>query len=502
MSTSTIRNKLLPLGITGAIALAILAGAGFGENVVAKPTPDKTAAAAQAALANGQVDKAIQLAEAVVAASPREPSYRALLAHAYLKAGRFQSAAMTFDDAMELGDNSGKTALGLALSYAAEGRNRDAVAILDDWRDAIPVTDLGLALALAGEPTRGSAVLSDALRNGENTPKLRQNLAYSYALDGRWREARIMMSQDVPADQIDARISDWAAKTRPEDHHLRVAGLLNTPVRSDPGQPSRLALNSNPVNEQLAAQSAAIEGAPQMAAAAAPAAELPPIAPDRVATNLASYTPVTGTAEGSAPNPNRFNAAFAERAPVAAVPPAADGSRMTFISQPVVQQIPNREVRAPRTVAVAPAREGAHRGSYAVSMPTKVAGTRLIQLGSFFTQQGARRAWGIYAAKNPELRAYRMTISKAQVRGKAHYRVAAAGISGSQGAKGLCGTVKARGMACFAYAVRTGVPGVKAPTTSQMAHAKAPAGVQLAHAKVRTGSVKTAPVAPALARKR
>ncbi len=81
------------------------------------------------------------------------------------------------------------------------GRNRDAVAILDDWRDAIPVADLGLALALAGEPTRGSAILADALRNGENTPKLRQNLAYAYALDGRWREARIMMMQDVPADQ-------------------------------------------------------------------------------------------------------------------------------------------------------------------------------------------------------------------------------------------------------------------------------------------------------------
>ncbi|PIM50389.1 sporulation protein, partial [Roseateles chitinivorans] len=149
-------------------------------------------------------------------------------------------------------------------SYSAAGRHRDAVAILEDWRDAIPVADLGLALALAGEPTRGSAVLADALRNGENTPKLRQNLAYAYALDGRWREARIMMMQDVPADQIDARISDWAAKTRPEDNQLRVAGLLGAPLRSDPGQPSRLALNSNPVNEQLAAQTAAVEPVQQV----------------------------------------------------------------------------------------------------------------------------------------------------------------------------------------------------------------------------------------------
>ena len=97
MTAKTNRTKLLSLGLTGAIALAIVAGSGFSDQVVARPTPDKTAAAAQAALAKGQVDKAISLAESVVAASPREPAYRALLAHAYLKAGRFASAATTFE---------------------------------------------------------------------------------------------------------------------------------------------------------------------------------------------------------------------------------------------------------------------------------------------------------------------------------------------------------------------------------------------------------------------
>lgn len=491
MPTRIIRTKLLPLGVTGAIALAVIAGTGFGGNVVAKPTPDKTAAAVKAALASGQVDKAIQLAEAVVAASPREPSYRALLAHAYLKAGRFDSAAMTFDDAMKLGDNSSKTALGLALAYAAGGRNRDAVAILEDWRDSIPAGDLGLALALAGEPTRGSAVLADALRNGENTPKLRQNLAYAYALDGRWREARIMMSQDVPADQIDARISDWAAKTRPEDYRLRVAGLLNTPVRSDPGQPARLALNSNPETEQLAAQSAAVEAAPQMAAAT-PAAELPPLAAPEPAAALASYTPVTAPVAKRSPAGNRFASAFAEPATMPASARAANTAGVSFISQPVVQPIPVQQFRAPRAAAAAPLRGTApRRVAYSVSAPTKVPGTHLIQLGSFFTQQGARRAWGIYAAKNPELRNYRMTISQAKVRGKTYFRVAAAGINGRQGAASICGTVKARGMACFAYAARTAAPGIKASAVTQMAHAKAPAIAP-----------KAAPVAPALARKR
>jgi len=485
MSTSTIRTKLLPLGVTGALALAVLAGAGFGGTVVAKPAPDKTAAAAQAALSSGQVDKAIQLAEALVAASPREASYRALLAHAYLKAGRFESAAATFDNAMELGDNTGKTALGLALSYAAAGRNRDAVAILDDWRDAIPVADLGLALALAGEPTRGSAVLADALRNGENTPKLRQNLAYSYALDGRWREARLMMSQDVPADQIDARISDWAAKTRPEDYHLRVAGLLNAPVRSDPGQPTRLALNSNPVTEQLAAQSAAADQAPQLAAASAPAAELPPLAANKLPDAMANYTPV------AALEPSKFARAFAQPV-VPAAGQQASTAGISFVSQPVVQALPAPGDRAPR-VFVAGSRGSAapRRTASATPVPTSAPGTHMIQLGSFFTQQGARRAWGIYAAKNPELRNYRMTITQAQVRGKTYFRVAAAGINGGQNARGLCGTVKARGMACFAFAAGAAKPGAKGAAPAQMAYAKP------VKAPVRVASA-----APAMARKR
>ena len=35
----------------------------------------------------------------------------------------------------------------------------------------------------------------------EQTPKLRQNLAYTYALAGNWRAAQVMAAEDVPADQ-------------------------------------------------------------------------------------------------------------------------------------------------------------------------------------------------------------------------------------------------------------------------------------------------------------
>ncbi|MGQ4828159.1 hypothetical protein, partial [Enterococcus faecalis] len=85
--------------------------------------------------------------------------------------------------------------------------------------------DLGLALVMAGQGERGVTVLTNAIRSGQNAPKVRQNLAYAYALTGAWREAKIMAGQDLPADQVDARLQSWAAMARPEDQRRRVAAL-------------------------------------------------------------------------------------------------------------------------------------------------------------------------------------------------------------------------------------------------------------------------------------
>lgn len=460
---SNLRRSALPLGIASALALAIAAAG--GTSVVAAPRPDQTAALAQAALSKGQVDKAIKLAETAVQGSPREATYRAVLGHAYLKAGRFASAATTFNDAMELGDNSARTALGLALSNVAAGRNQEAIAILDDWRDAVPASDLGLALALAGETTRGVAIMADALRNGDNSAKLRQNLAYAYALDGRWREARMMASQDVPANQIDDRIGEWASRAQPEAYHQRIAALLGTPMRSDPGQPERLALSSSPASEQLAVESTAAVAAPRLAAAPVRSDVELPAVDDAPAAAVAAYTPppaAVAPVAAPAPAQQSFAQAFASN---------DQPSRVQAVSRPVVQSVP---AQATRTKAAAPVRVAAARVAIAAPRAATPAvraaarnGSHLVQLGSFSSQQGARRAWGILSAKNPELRGYRMTITPAVVRGKNFWRVAAAGLDASR-AGGMCSTVKARGGVCFAYSgvQRTIVPRKAAPTRS------------------------------------
>lgn len=499
MTAIRIKRSILPLGLAGAIAAALVASAGLSASADARPGADRTVEQAQAALAKGQVDKAIKLVETAAAANPREPKYRALLGQAYLKAGRFHSAVSAFNDAMKLGDNGARTALGLSLATVAAGQPRDAVSILDDWRDSIPASDLGLALALAGETSRGVAILADALRSGDNSPKLRQNLAYAYALDGRWREARLMMSQDVPADQLDGRISDWAMKAKPEDFRERVATLLGAPLDEvDPGLPARLALVDSPDTEQVAAEAAAVHEPAEVAVAEAPAptavapafAELPPAnapaAAPAPAADLADYAPVSA----AAPAP-------VVEAPVAARPQQASfattfatGLATQFVSQPIVQALPASYAIAAAWIApqrAAPVRQSAPR--VATRQAAVGGGTHLVQLGSFSSPQGARRAWGYYAAKNPELRGYRMTITPAVVRGKNFWRVAAAGFTGGTNATGMCSAVKSRGGVCFAYAASRGVPaGGKATAAPMMAQAK------VAPAKGAAG--------PALARRR
>ena len=463
MNTTHIRRSILPLGLAGAIALAMAAGAGFSTGAIAKNSPDKAAAQAQKALNKGDTAKAIELAEALVAGTPREATYRALLGQAYLRAGRFDSAAVTFNDAMKLGDNSAKTALSLALAEIGAGRGADAAAILNDWRDAIPAADLGLAYALAGDTTRGVAILSDAMRGGDASAKLRQNLAYAYALDGRWRDARTMAEQDVPADKLDARISSWAVMARPEDSRLRVAAMLRVPLASDPGQPAQLALGASGDQEQLAAETGAVK------APVAPGAELP-------AASLAQYQPVTAYQPEPAPagaqalspalaetTPEAFTSAF-EAAPVVQ-------SSSDLPAAPALQ--PNRQARPRVAVAYKPKAITHRPGLRPRHALAKVAGrgsSHLVQLGSFASEQGARRAWGKYAAKNPELRNFKMAISQATVKGKRYWRVAAAGLDG-RGAGGLCSAVKHRGGMCFAYAASRTLPG-RSASAAAFAHAK------------------------------
>ncbi len=435
----------LRFAVAGAMAALVLNGCAAGAKLSRAEASPK-----ELRKAEKNSEKGVVAAERQVERNPQSASLRTELGIAYLGAGRFASATTALDDAMRLGDNSARTALSLALAKIGAGKGREAVAILDDWRDSIPASDLGLALALAGESGRGVAILADTLRGGENTAKLRQNLAYAYALDGRWREARTMMAQDVPADLVDARMSEWALRAKPDDYQARVAGLLGAPMRADPGLPEYLAMANSATVEQLAAEATAVQpqSAPQPVSANS---ELP-------AANEAPAAPAVAAQNDPLPAP--FYPEPAAPAAEQAATPVVQGNFANAFSAPVV---------APQHVRPAPRKLKPTRTVRIVLPASKPVvartGTHLVQLASYSSPQGARRGWGVLTARNPKLREYRMVITPAVVRGKNYWRVAAAGFN-SGTAAGMCSSVKGRGGACFAYAA-TRAPAGAIPATQQ-----------------------------------
>lgn len=445
MERFTFKARFAGLAACSAMAAVLLVGCSAHAPLASSGSP-----AISGESADAQMSEAIAKAEKRVAKSPQSASARIDLAQAYLTAGRFDSSATTFQDAMSLGEKDPRVALGLALSYIGSGRNAEALSLLSSHRADIPVSDLGLALALAGQPAQAVGLLSDAVRSGNDNPKTRQNLAYAYALNGRWAEARVVASQDVPADQIDARMSEWAASARPEQFQVRVAGLLGAPVRADSGQPAALALNG-----------AARDDTPRMAVADLPVPT--PIAPVQAPEPATAELPPVATRELAAATEDDFQQAFkAEPASAPASAPVSLATNAAEVAKEAPVALASRSIEIPKAVPVRkfvsqPTVQSVS-ATHSAYVDAPQSATHLVQLGSFSTLEGAKRAWGIFVARNPKLKDHTMRITEADVRGRRYYRVAAEGFDRGT-ARNLCSSVRERGGGCFAYAKTHTLPG-------------------------------------------
>lgn len=434
MTANAKSTRVLGLVVTTALASATLSGCA-GK---AAPSAAVSADAARVALAKGKGEKAVYAAEATVLAAPRDAEVRALLGAAYIEAGRFGSAATALNDAMQLGDTSSRTVLSYALSLSAAGRYAEAQSLLARHERNLDPADYGLAITLAGSPQQGIEVLSNALRYGQNSPKLRQNLAYAFALKGDWRSARLTAAQDITADKLNERLGKWAVMASPQMRLQRVAALLGVTAKADTGQPVHLALANFPTNEQLAAEAATQEAAPAPAPVAGAVlasadAELPAadaIAAPAEATALAKYEPAP--------------------APVAvSSKPAAP---RIVLPKPVVQAAPApARVAAAKPVAAKPSR------AFEAAFVRKPGAFR-VQLGSYSSMIAASDAWSRFQKRHPELNGAERVVTKAVVRGKTYYRVAAGGFARDSAAS-FCSLVKKGGGGCLAYASSRTLPG-------------------------------------------
>ncbi|MCL6250912.1 tetratricopeptide repeat protein [Altererythrobacter sp. KTW20L] len=482
MDKVEISFRMTGLAVGTAMAGVLLAGC----TTAAAPRADLSAASAETALAEGRTDRAVRLAEQAVEADPHNASHRALLGKAYLDAGRFASAQASFDDAMALGDLSPRTALSLALTLTAQAKYTEAAALLNDWEGHIATADLGLALALSGQPERGIHLMSNAIRGGDNTVKMRQNLAYAYAVAGRWRESRAMAAMDVPAGEVGNRMEQWAAMASPDAYQYRVARLLGVPAGvSDGGQPVHLALGNTPNVNQLAAEATALAAAPVVEmsgelpavpaalASATPLMAVPVQAGELPSVGAASLAPATFQPREAA-RPASFAQAFAPEtgAPVmndaqsfAAPTPVAAATAALAPSTALVSvpaAAPSGRYAQPRVAGQAAARATA-AATPAAAPAGRTApvtdGSHLVQLGSFSSEQAARRAWGIYVARYPELADHEMVITQANVRGRHYFRVSAGGFDRTA-SRSMCGRVNSTSSdGCISWAAASPLPG-------------------------------------------
>ncbi len=451
------RDTILKLAASTMVISTTLTGCGpFGGGSVAslssKPATIKDGAKyakkAEKALRKGQVEKAIAYAEQSVAGVGSDPETRALLGQSYLAAGRFHSAERSFLDAMELGQKDARTILSLSLSQLAQGKANKAKQLIENNRQFIPTADYGLALALTGDSKGAIAELEQAIRSANVTGRTRQNLGLAYALDGRWKEAKLMAMQDMTPATVDNRIMQWAQMARPGAYEVRVASLLNVePVANDPGQPVRLALNAAPVVPVVAAATPAEDYSREVASFDTET-PLPAVGPAPVADSDVDFMAKENNVKVTKVAVPASKAAEEKKA----AKPAAPAPEKTFIVEGSDAPAPVKKAAPVSTAAeqvIAAVQPVLQKVSFTPRARAISNGKHLVQLGVFSSPENVKRAWGILSSKNKDLAAFQYASSPIQRNGKTLYRLAAMGFGNEQAAKDMCIGIKAKGGACI-----------------------------------------------------
>ena len=464
-----IGTAMTALGMIGMISACASPGAMANRSNSASATASSEnvglASRALAALEAGDHATAISLAERAVEFKPEDAMFRAILGNAYFGAGRFASAETAYQDSLALSTNQPQVVLKLALVTIALGKSNSAINLLQAAQEMLDPADYGLALALAGRPDDAAAVLDAAARQVGADARVRQNLALAHALAGDWAMARTVAEQDLPADQVEARVQQWMAFAKPVRPSDQVASLTGiTPVMIDEGQPVRLALvaqpsrqaeaepipNAAPLVETASAEAAAPaptvdEAVPTVAIAAATPVYVPP-APTEVAE--ATPAPVESPVEEAAAVMASTEIVQEAQSEVA-LPAVAIAAAMPIAAAPVVvdatveAQAPalSEAAELPKAKRVAPVRRA--------SLPVVTAGGPVVQLGAFSNRGNVESAWTRYSAKYPALRNYRPATARFEKGESTVYRLSVAGFSSSREAQSFCSSLKASGGNCF-----------------------------------------------------
>jgi len=449
-------NTVIKLAVSAAIVAVPTTGcAGFmskqsGISKTADAGYEKAAkwsAKAEKNLANSNPDKAVFYAEKAVEADFHNSAYRSTLARGYIAQGRFISAERTLQDVLDLGQSDPRTIISLALLRAAQGKSQPSISLLDANRNILPAGDYGLALAVAGDNKRAVETLENTIRVS-NTVQVRQNLALAYALNGQWREARIMASQDLTGSEVSDNIVEWAKIARPDAYKERVASLLGVSPSNDSGQPVRLALDSRSnANIDLAANISSDDELPAIGPAPKSIVDTAVTAKEddvKISSVKSSAIP---SSEVNSSNGNPSKISFAkEAAPLIKAPKGP--SKIASVkpkSKFVIEKSTSKKPVAKKPVKLA----------LVDTKPRKTASRRLtggaylVQLGAFSSEQNAQRAWGELQTQHKVLAPFQSTSSTVNSNGRKLYRLSAMGFGNKDAATSVCDDIKSKGGSCI-----------------------------------------------------
>ena len=402
---------------------------------------------AQMALVQNDVATAVPLAERAVEGSPDDAGFRALLGNCYLAAGRFASAEGAYRDSLSLYAGQPQVIVKLALVQIALGKNEEAKQLLASAQSLLDSADVGLALALAGDPQSAVAVLEPAARAIGADSRVRQNLALAYAFAGNWTQARTIAAQDVPADQLDGRIQQWMALATPAHAADQVASFIGIqPVAGDPGQPVRLALVKPDNNVRQAAAEPIVE--PQV-----PAVEAP-VEPVQVAV-AAPAVPTQIAVVELPPAPEPVAVAAAEPAPQ----PEAAASITVPVHYAKATSSPIRQARPALSPAAVRLSEPVATFRRAAAPKPRAGNSRaVVQLGAYSSRDRVTGAWTQASRKHASLKAYTPVTARFAGANGTVYRLSVKGFGSDREAIALCSSLKRKGGSCFVRAVSGDAP--------------------------------------------
>ncbi|HUG45979.1 MAG TPA: SPOR domain-containing protein [Sphingomicrobium sp.] len=422
---------------------------------------------AQAELEKQNYSAAVELAERAVENTPNDAGFRTLLGNSYFASGRFASAEAAYRDSLTLIQHQPPVVLKLALVQIAQGKNSQALALLEAARAMLGASDYGLAVALAGRPDAAVAVLNDAARMSDADGQVRQNLALAYGLSGDWTMARVVASQDVPPEQLDARIQQWMAMATPSSPSDQIAALTGVTPSADPGQPQRLALRTAPAGEAYAALAQPDAQAPaqpefQPVAEPQPAvAEIPAVPPIAYAepqpVEIMAVAPIAhAEPQVTVETEDLVAEAVQELIQPVQAPPAAapQPEQADVVEAPVVPaavkaELPTRFDSAPKPASYVAISDEVRKSAAQKRRAPAGRSNSVVQLGAYSSPDRVSVAWDRLTKRYPSLAEYTPMRARFQGPKGTVWRLSIKGFASQQEAQQRCEVLQERGASCF-----------------------------------------------------